>query len=209
MALVRSEYRLANIVDQQYPTIVGTTGCVHLNSVLLAVYTTKSNDSRQLPSRYWHAPIELNPTMTDIFGQQRRERLHGTWEQQLNGTFVSLCYAGFPGSPSLHFENVKINHSYYNVTWDYPRDVGGDDVSLFTLWYREIATNNSIQGKWRNLNTTKTRFHLNLNCCLTYEVTVTAWNRYGHSFFDPNNKARITVLRGMPFFKLFFWSPLK
>ncbi|CAH3030407.1 unnamed protein product [Porites evermanni] len=111
---------------------------------------------------------------------------------------VKTLQKGFPGSPSLHFENVKINHSFYNVTWDYPRDVGGDDVTLFTLWYREIATNNSTQGKWRNLNTTKTRFHLNLNCCLTYEVTVTAWNRYGHSFFDPNNEARITVLRDLP-----------
>jgi len=46
------------------------------------------------------------------------------------------------------------------------------------------------------VNTTEPRIYLKLNCCLTYEITVTAWNRNGPSFTDPDNAATITVLRG-------------
>ena len=116
-------------------------------------------------------------------------------------TFTFLKVIGRPGIPRLHFTNVGINYTNYEITWDFPIDVGGAEVIYFTVWYREVATNNSSQGEWLMVKSTEPRLYLNLACCLTYEIMVTAWNKYGPSFKDPDNAARITVLRGTVYYK--------
>ena len=115
-------------------------------------------------------------------------------------TFTFLKVVGRPGIPRLHFENVSINYTNYEITWDFPIDVGGAEVICFTVWYREVATNNSSQDEWLMVNSTEPRLYFNLACCLTYEIMVTAWNKYGPSFTDPDNAARITVFRGAVYY---------
>ena len=106
-------------------------------------------------------------------------------------------FVGRPGLPKLHFSDVKMNHTRFLVTWDSPDDNGGAKVDMFTLWYRTVSLMNNTQHKWSTLNVTHNSFSLKLNCCLTYEIMVTAWNRNGPSFTDPDNAARIAVLRGI------------
>ena len=65
---------------------------------------------------------------------------------------------------------------------------------MFTVWYRAVRLINNTMGKWPTVNVTQNSCFLKLNCCLTYEIMVTAWNRNGPSFTDPDNAARITVL---------------
>jgi len=106
-----------------------------------------------------------------------------------------FSYPGRPDIPRLHFKDVSVNYTHYLVTWDFPDDNGGAPVSFFTVWYRELARNKT-QKLWRTVNKTEPKIYLKLNCCLTYEIMVTAWNRNGPSFTDPDNAATITVLRG-------------
>ena len=68
----------------------------------------------------------------------------------------------------------------------------------FTVWYRVVRPiNNTMAGEWATMNVKHNSCFLQLNCCLTYEVMVTAWNRNGPSFSDPDNAARIIVLGGI------------
>ena len=83
--------------------------------------------------------------------------------------------------------------------WDFPGDDGAE-VNSFTVWYRAVGTNKT-QDKWLTVNTTKNSYYLKLSCCVTYEIMVTAWNENGPSIADPDNAARITVLRGTYFVK--------
>ena len=112
-----------------------------------------------------------------------------------------FLYAGRPSLPRLHFTDVKINHTNFLVTWDFPGDDGGAEVNSFTVWYRAVQGKNYTQDKWLTVNTTKNSCYLKLNCCTTYEIMVTAWNKNGPSIADPDNAARITVLRGIYFIK--------
>lgn len=113
-----------------------------------------------------------------------------------NETFFFI--PGRPAIPQLHFTDVRINHTRFLVTWDYPDDNGGAEVIMFTVWYRAVRPiNSTMAGKWAAINVTYNRCLLKLNCCLTYELMVTAWNRNGPSFTDPDNAARITVIGGI------------
>ena len=82
-------------------------------------------------------------------------------------------------------------------TWDYPDDSGGAEVTMFTVWYRAVGLLNNTQEEWSTVNVTQNRCSVRLNCCLTYEIMVTAWNRNGQSFTDPDNAARVSVLGGI------------
>lgn len=108
-----------------------------------------------------------------------------------------FCFLGRPALPKLRFTDVRINHTRFLVTWDYPVNNGGAEVNMFTVWYRAVRPMNNTMGKWATVNVTHNSCFLKLNCCLTYEIMVTAWNRNGPSFTDPDNAARITVLEGI------------
>ena len=69
---------------------------------------------------------------------------------------------------------------------------------MFTVCYRAVRPiNNTTAAKWATVNVTRNSCFLKLNCCLTYELLVIAWNRNGPSFTDPDNAARITVIGGI------------
>ena len=107
-------------------------------------------------------------------------------------------FLGRPAIPQLHFTDVRINHTRFVVTWDYPDDNGGAKVIMFTVWYRAVRPiNNTMAGKWTTMNVTRNSCLLKLDCCSTHELMVTAWNRNGPSFTDPDKAARITVTGGI------------
>ncbi|KAL9964825.1 hypothetical protein ACROYT_G028515 [Oculina patagonica] len=110
---------------------------------------------------------------------------------------VTTPIKGRPGLPTLHLKNVKINHTRFLVTWNYPDDNGGAKVNMFTVWYRTVTLMKNTQEKWSTVNVTHNSCSLKLNCCLTYEIMVTAWNRNGPSFTDPDNATRVAVLRDL------------
>ena len=109
-----------------------------------------------------------------------------------------FVFLGRPTIPHLHFTDVIINHTRFLVTWDYPDDNGGVKVIMFTVWFRTVRPiNSTVAGKWAKMNATHNSRLLKLNCCLTYELMVTAWNRNGPSFTDPDKAARISVTGGI------------
>lgn len=108
---------------------------------------------------------------------------------------VHMLKEGCPGVPRVNFMITYINVTSFDVSWDVPHAHGGAIITAYTLWLRELATNRSTHGLWFLINTTEPKFRLKLNCCRTYEIMVTAWNKYGQSFTDPDNAAKITVLR--------------
>ena len=112
------------------------------------------------------------------------------------GRFV-FFFLGFPALVKPHFEEVSINRTGFMFTWDYPDDTGGAEVTTFTVWFRAVGLVNNTQEEWSTVNVTQNGCSLRLNCCLTYEIMVTAWNRNGQSFTDPDNAARVTVLAGI------------
>lgn len=116
--------------------------------------------------------------------------------KQTNKGHFDFHIAGRPGLAKLHFTDIGINYTRFPVRWDYPDDNGGAEVIMFTVWYRAVRLGNNTQDKWCTVNVTHNSCSLKLNCSLTYEIMVTAWNRNGPSFTDPDNAARITVLRG-------------
>ena len=118
--------------------------------------------------------------------------------------FSSVGDTGCPGVPRVNFMITYINVTSFDVSWDVPHAHGGAIITAYTLWLRELATNRSTHGLWFLINTTEPKFRLKLNCCRTYEIMVTAWNKYGQSFTDPDNAAKITVLRGTMLLDFFF-----
>ena len=114
---------------------------------------------------------------------------------------VLFLFLGRPAIIQPRFTDVRINHTRFLVTWDYPDDNGGAEVIMFTVWYRAVRPiNDTMVGKWTTMNVTHNSCLLKLNCCSTYELMVTAWNRNGPSFTDPDNAARITVIGGIHVF---------
>ncbi|KAJ7381373.1 Neural cell adhesion molecule 1 [Desmophyllum pertusum] len=132
-------------------------------------------------------PYRLRLYATNVAG-----RSNASFEKQ-----VKTLTEGRPGLAKLHFTDIGINYTRFPVTWDYPDDNGGAEVIMFTVWYRAVRLGNNTQDKWCTVNVTHNICSLKLNCSLTYEIMVTAWNRNGPSFTDPDNAARISVLRGM------------
>ena len=111
---------------------------------------------------------------------------------------MNFNFAGCPGPLKLHFSKVNINCTTFLATWRSPGDNGGVEVEVnrFTVWYRLVVTNNT-KGKWLKFNTTKTNYYVTLECCSTYEIMVTAWKRNCPSMADPDNAAKVTVLKGI------------
>ena len=105
--------------------------------------------------------------------------------------FVSLFFAGPPAVVRLPFHDIDINDTRFLCTWEYPKDNNGANITMFTVWYRLL-----LREKWSIVNVTQNRYSVRLNCCLTYEIMVTAWNEKGQSSFDPRTAARVTVLKG-------------
>lgn len=104
---------------------------------------------------------------------------------------MSLFFAGPPAVVRLPFHDIDINDTRFLCTWEYPKDNNGANITMFTVWYRPL-----LREKWSKVNVTQNRYSVRLNCCLTYEIMVTAWNKKGQSSFDPRTAARVTVLKG-------------
>ncbi|XP_066024083.1 fibroblast growth factor receptor 1 [Pocillopora verrucosa] len=108
-----------------------------------------------------------------------------------SSTFVPLLKGGPPAVVRLPFHDIEINDTRFLCTWEYPKDNNGANITMFTVWYRPL-----LREKWSKVNVTQNRYSVRLNCCLTYEIMVTAWNKKGQSSFDPRTAARVTVLKG-------------
>ena len=117
--------------------------------------------------------------------------------------FLDLCLFFFAGPPAvvrLPFHDIDINDTRFLCTWEYPKDNNGANITMFTVWYRPL-----LREKWSKVNVTQNRYPVRLNCCLTYEIMVTAWNKKGQSSFDPRTAARVTVLKGTLLTFDYFW----
>lgn len=67
---------------------------------------------------------------------------------------------------------------------------------MYTVWSRVVGSDGE-KTEWQTSNVTETNVEVELQWSTTYEFMITAWNKNGQSFTDPQKAARITVGPGI------------
>lgn len=100
---------------------------------------------------------------------------------------VPVCLSGAPSVPKVSCDKREDTSDSLTqkLHWKAPSDDGGDPVIRYTVKYR-ILRGHIYKGPWRNINVsnTETWYTLKLKWKTTFELTVTAWNKYGESKLD-------------------------
>jgi len=99
--------------------------------------------------------------------------------------------------------------------WNVPIDNGGAPVTVYTVKYRTLH-GHVQRGPWRNVNVshTETWYRLELDWETVFELTVTAWNRYGESSLDLDQSSCVVVIgKGIatshsPYVPIYCWVVL-
>ena len=93
-----------------------------------------------------------------------------------------LFFVGPPDAPSI--TDITITGKRCLLQWTKPYN-GESAIEVYTVsvWIL-LATNRSVyKERLRSWNTTETKFTLNLGWNRNYTTAVSAWNKYGQSFY--------------------------
>jgi len=95
---------------------------------------------------------------------------------------ILFFFSGPPDAPSI--TNITINGKRCSLEWTKPYN-GESTIEVYTvLVWVLLATNGSIyKEKLRTWNTTDTKYTLDLEWNHNYTTAVSAWNKYGQSFY--------------------------
>ena len=96
--------------------------------------------------------------------------------------FRIFLFLGPPDAPSI--TNTTVYGKRCVLQWTKPYN-GESPIQFYIISVWVSLTNNRSHHKERpsTWNTTETTYSLDLNWNQNYTVTVSAWNRYGHSFY--------------------------
>ncbi|XP_068685321.1 uncharacterized protein [Montipora foliosa] len=102
---------------------------------------------------------------------------------------ATTALTGPPDAPSI--TNTTVSGKLCLLHWEIPYN-GESSIEVYTVSVWTIVASNGQRSKqWLNsLNTTQTKYQLNLNWDNNYTIAVSAWNKYGQGHYGIEGNCR-------------------